>query len=83
MSNLGKRHAGETGYILIESSESEDLLVAQEYEEMLAERVETAAELYWLQGMDLGYAKRRALVEATRGTISQRRLKFPVIQLGG
>jgi len=36
-----------------------------------AEAVERTAEQYWLTGMDLGYAKRRALVEHSRQEAAQ------------
>lgn len=54
----------------------------QEHDDKLTERMETAAEHYWLQGMDLGYAKRRAHVELTRGKMVRGAPKFPVVQLG-
>ena len=38
----------------------------QQHDDEKFERIDKAAERYWLQGMDLRYAKRRALVEATR-----------------
>ena len=42
------------------------------------ERIDKAAERYWLQGMDLGYAKRRAQVEAAREEMPQRVPMYPV-----
>ena len=44
-------------------------------------RVDIEAERYWLRGMDLGYAKRRALVEHERRTSPQEVLKGPVIRV--
>ena len=38
----------------------------QQHDDEKFDRIDKAAERYWLQGMDLGYAKRRARVEATR-----------------
>ena len=39
------------------------LQVEQQYEDDWTAQIEITAERYWLQGMDLGYSKRRAIVE--------------------
>ena len=49
--------------------------------EELSDRVEKAAELYWLKGMDLGHAKRRALADVARDEMPQRAPIFPVVRL--
>ena len=43
--------------------------------------IELAAERYWLDGMDLGYAKRRAQVEASKREEKQPRPLQPIIRL--
>ena len=35
----------------------------QQHEDDWTAQIEITAERYWLQGMDLGYSKRRAMVE--------------------
>lgn len=56
------------------------LKVEQQQDDDRFEHVDRAAERYWLQGMDLGYAKRRALVEATREEMPQQRVMFPIVR---
>jgi hypothetical protein len=45
------------------------------------ERIDKAAEHYWLQGYHLGYAKRRALADVTRQEMPQPVTLYPVVRL--
>ena len=55
--------------------------MGQQFNEELADRIDKAAENYWLQGYHIGYAKRRAAVEMTRPEMPQRTSAYPVVRL--